>query len=134
MSRKTVAAGMLVACFSLCVLSGCGGGGGKAPDAYQVSIDAYNKTADPMPAVDPPVRCAVNTARALPGTTLITIVGSGRKRGWIQKAYRGRRFVDGHGGIDYVHVLGRGKFEQFVSRSRVNCEIDPKTGRITITA
>jgi hypothetical protein len=40
--------------------------------------------------------------------------------------------VDGHGGLDYVHVFGRGKFEQFLSSSRVNCEVDPKTGRITI--
>jgi len=132
MSRKSVAAWMLVACVLPCVLSGCGGGT-KAPDAYQVSVDAYNKTADPMPAVAPPVRCAVNTARNLPGTTLITIVGSGREHGWIQEAYRGRKFVDGHGGLDYVHVFGQGTFEQFLSRSRVNCEIDPKTGRITIT-
>jgi hypothetical protein len=132
MSRKTVAAWMLVACVSPCVLGGCGGGGGKAPDAYQVSVDAYNKTADAMPAFDPPVRCAVNTARDLPRTTLITIVGSGKEHRWIQEAYRARKFVDGHGGLDYVHVFGRGKFEQFLSSSRVNCEVDPKTGRITI--
>ena len=131
MSRKTVAAGMLVACVSLCVLSGCGGGNAP-PDAYQVSVDAYNKTAYALPAFDPPVRCAVNTARGLPGTTLITVVGSGHDRRWIQQAYRGRRFLNGQGGLDYVHVFGRGRFEQFVSRSRVNCEIDPKTGRITI--
>jgi len=127
MSRKTVAAGILV----VCVLSGCGGG--KAPDAYQVSVDAYNKTANAMAAVNPPVRCAVNTARNLPGTTLITIVGSGRGHGWIQQVYRGRRFVGGHGGLDYVHAFGQGTFAQFLSRSRVDCEIDPKTGRITIT-
>ena len=133
MSRKTVAAGMLVACISPCVLSGCGGGGVQAPDPYQVSVDAYNKTAYAMRAFDPPLRCAVNTATNLPGTTVITIVGSGQERRWIQSAYRGRKFVDGHGGLDYVHVFGRGKFEQFSSRSRVNCEVDAKTGRITIT-
>lgn len=129
MSRTTVAVGMLAACASVCVLSACGGK--AAPDAYQVSVDAFNKTAYPMPAFDPPVRCAVNTARNL--VTLITVVGSGREGRWIQAEYRGAKFVDANGGLDYVHALGRGRFEQFVSRSRVNCEIDPKTGRITIS-
>ena len=133
MSRKTVAAWMLVACVSPCLLSGCGSGGSNPPDAYQASVDAYNKIAYAMPAFDPPVRCAVNTARNLPGTTVITIVGSGHDRRWVQQTYRGRKFVDGNAGLDYVHVFGRGTFEQFSSRSRVNCEIDPKTGRITIT-
>src|SRR5215831_4657785 len=125
MSRMSVVAGMFVACVSPCVLSGCGGG--KAPDAYQVSVDAYNKTAYAMPAFHPPVRCAVNTARNLRGTTIITIVGSGRERRWIQEVYRGRKFVDGQGGLDYVHVFGPGRFEQFLGRSRVNCEVDAKT-------
>jgi basic membrane lipoprotein Med (substrate-binding protein (PBP1-ABC) superfamily) len=131
MSRRTVAAGSIAACISLCVLSGCGGK--AAPDPYQVSVDAYNKLAYGLPAFDPPLRCAVNTARGVPHTTLITIVGSGHDRRWIQVAYRGSRFVDGHGGLDYVHVFGRGTFEQFLRRSRVNCEIDQATGRITIS-